>query len=89
MSQRPLRNYLASVRRSFSWVRRIGVNNGHGGALISAQAAQRMTCDCEIHRVLISSDGLPLDVGRAMRTFPPHIRRHSSCATGVASSALR
>lgn len=54
---------------------RIGVNNGHGDALISAQSAQRMTCDCEVHRVLISPDGLPLDVGRTMRTFPPHMRK--------------
>lgn len=53
----------------------IGVTNGPGSALVSAQAAQRLTCDCEVHRILLSPDGLPLDVGRSMRTFPPHLRK--------------
>lgn len=54
---------------------RIGVSNGPGQALISAQAALRITCDCEVHRVVINPAGLPLDVGRSMRTFPPHLRK--------------
>ncbi len=53
----------------------IGVTNGPGTALISAQTAQRLTCDCDIHRILINPDGLPLDVGRSMRTIPAHIRK--------------
>ncbi len=53
----------------------LGVTNGPGTALISAQTAQRLTCDCEIHRILINPDGLPLDVGRTMRTIPAHIRK--------------
>ena len=53
----------------------IGVTNGPGSALVSAQTAQRLTCDCEVHRILLSPDGLPLDVGRSMRTFPPHLRK--------------
>lgn len=54
---------------------RIGVSNGPGQVLISAQAALRITCDCEVHRVVINPAGLPLDVGRSMRTFPPHLRK--------------
>ena len=53
----------------------IGVMNGTGTACISSEAAQRLTCDCEVHRILIDSQGLPLDVGRTMRTFPPHLRK--------------
>ena len=53
----------------------IGVSNGPGVTLLSAQGAQRMTCDCEVQRVVISPQGLPLDVGRRMRTFPAHIRK--------------
>ena len=53
----------------------VGVTNGPGESLISSQAAQRLTCDCEIHRLVVDPDGLPLDVGRTMRTFPPHMRR--------------
>ena len=54
---------------------RISVSNGPGSDLISAQAAQRMTCDCEVHRIVLNPDGMPLDVGRKMRTFPQHMRK--------------
>lgn len=53
----------------------IGVTNGPGTMPISAISVQRLTCDCEVHRVLIDPQGLPLDVGRTMRTIPPHIRK--------------
>lgn len=53
----------------------IGVSNGPGRDVISAQAAQRLTCDCEIHRIVLDPDGLPIDVGRKMRTFPTHMRK--------------
>ncbi len=53
----------------------ISVNNGSGSALLSTEAAQRLTCDCEVHRLVISPEGLPLDVGRTMRTFPAHLRK--------------
>ena len=53
----------------------IGVNNGPGRALLSSEAVHRLTCDCEVHRIVISPQGLPLDVGRTMRTFPAHLRK--------------
>ena len=53
----------------------IGVTNGPGTAIISGEVAQRLTCDCDVHRILIDPQGLPLDVGRTMRTIPAHIRK--------------
>ncbi len=53
----------------------IGVNNGPGTMLLPLQAAQRMTCDCTVQRILISPDGKPLDVGRSKRLFPAAIRK--------------
>ena len=64
----------------------IGVSNGPGVTLLSAQGAQRMTCDCEVQRVVISPQGLPLDVGRRMRTFPAHIRKALEIRDGAACS---
>ncbi len=53
----------------------IGISNGPGTDLLSAQAAQWLTCDCEIHRIVLDQDGIPLDVGRKVRTFPAHMRK--------------
>ena len=53
----------------------IGVSNGPGAELLSAQAAQRLTCDCDVHRIVIGPEGNILDVGRDERTFPLHLRR--------------
>ncbi|MPQ98958.1 DUF222 domain-containing protein [Modestobacter sp. I12A-02628] len=54
---------------------------GHGaartgfGAVISAARARWLACDAQITRIVLSPDGLPLDVGRTHRIVPPHIRR--------------
>ncbi len=53
----------------------LGVSNGPGRDLLSAHTARRLTCDCEIHRIVLDPDGLPLDVGRKMRTFPAYLRK--------------
>lgn len=53
----------------------VGVNNGPGRTVIATQAAQRMTCDCIVQRVLLSPDGLPMDVGRDERLFTRHMRK--------------
>lgn len=53
----------------------LSVSNGPGDHLISSQTAQQLTCDCDIHRIVLNPDGLPLDVGRKARTFPPHLRK--------------
>lgn len=53
----------------------VGVSNGPGSQVVSPQMAQRLTCDCDVHRIVINPEGLPVDVGRQERTFPAHIRR--------------
>jgi hypothetical protein len=45
------------------------------GATISAARARWMACDGNPTRIVLDADGLPLDVGRAKRVVPPHIRR--------------
>ena len=45
------------------------------GARISAARARWLACDATISRMVMSPDGLPLDVGREKRVVPPHIRR--------------
>jgi len=54
---------------------------GHGaartgfGATLSAARARWVACDSTVTRVVLGPDGLPLDVGRAHRVVPPHLRR--------------
>jgi uncharacterized protein DUF222 len=45
------------------------------GATISAARARWLACDATIPRMVMSPDGLPLDVGREKRVVPPSIRR--------------
>jgi hypothetical protein len=44
------------------------------GATLSAARARWAACDGAITRMVVDPDGLPLDVGRAKRVVPPHIR---------------
>ncbi|RKT87272.1 HNH endonuclease [Saccharopolyspora antimicrobica] len=55
------------------------------GQPITAANVRRLACDAEILPVVLGGDGLPLDVGRAERTAPPHVRaalllRDGTCA---------
>ncbi|MDA3642851.1 HNH endonuclease [Saccharopolyspora indica] len=55
------------------------------GQPITAENVRRMACDAEVLPVVLGSDNLPLNVGRAERTAPPHIRaalllRDDTCA---------
>ncbi|WP_448616228.1 DUF222 domain-containing protein [Modestobacter sp. URMC 112] len=45
------------------------------GAQISAARVRWLACDATISRMVMSPDGLPLDVGREKRVVPAHIRR--------------
>jgi hypothetical protein len=45
------------------------------GATLSAARARWAACDPEITRIVIDPDGQPLDLGRTVRLFPPHLRR--------------
>lgn len=61
-----------------------GILENTGQPLTAAQT-RRIACDADVRRIVLSGDGQPLDVGRAHRTAPAHIRaallaRDSSCA---------
>jgi hypothetical protein len=45
------------------------------GETLSAARARWLACDATVTRIVLDPDGLPLDVGRAKRVVPPHIRR--------------
>jgi hypothetical protein len=45
------------------------------GATLSAARARWVACDAGITRIVLGHDGLPMDVGREERIFPPQIRK--------------
>jgi hypothetical protein len=45
------------------------------GATISAARGRWLACDGSITRIVIGPEGQPLDLGRAHRVVPPHLRR--------------
>ena len=42
---------------------------------ISAQAVERIACDCNVTRILLGADSAVIDVGRSRRVISPAIRR--------------
>ena len=50
---------------------------GHAvfGQQISARTIRKMACDADIIPLVLGGQGRILDVGRAQRLFPPHLRR--------------
>jgi hypothetical protein len=52
----------------------IRATNGPGEALISALAAEELSCDANVQRILMSPPGKPLDIGRKTRVIPEQIR---------------
>jgi len=42
---------------------------------ISGQAARRFACDCNLTRILLDSDSVPIDVGRSKRIVPGATRK--------------
>ncbi|MEJ5944559.1 DUF222 domain-containing protein [Pseudokineococcus basanitobsidens] len=53
-----------------------GAAPGHlpGGAPVSGQQTQLLSCDAEVVPVLVDHDGTPLDVGRTVYSFPDRVR---------------
>ena len=45
------------------------------GAVVSAARARYLACDGSISRIVMGSDGVPLDLGRAHRVVTPGLRR--------------
>ncbi|SFC31468.1 HNH endonuclease signature motif containing protein [Klenkia taihuensis] len=52
------------------------------GATASNMVARQAACDGDVARILLGTDGLPLDVGRAHRLVPAHIRRAAEVRDG-------
>ncbi|WP_131801989.1 HNH endonuclease signature motif containing protein [Klenkia taihuensis] len=52
------------------------------GATTSNTVARQVACDGDVARILLGPDGLPLDVGRAHRLVPAHIRRAAEVRDG-------
>ena len=42
---------------------------------VSAATVRRLACDAELLPVVLSGEGRILDIGRAQRIFPPHLRK--------------
>jgi uncharacterized protein DUF222/HNH endonuclease len=55
--------------------RNLGAATTGFGDLLSAAKARGLACDAQITRLLVSPEGLPMDVGRTQRVVPPHLRR--------------
>jgi hypothetical protein len=52
------------------------------GATISAARARWLACDGAVTRIVLGPDGMPLDHGRTLRLFPPHVRRAAEVRDG-------
>jgi hypothetical protein len=57
-----------------------GQLSGHTGSLlftgpVTASTVRKIACDADIIPVLLGGQGRILDIGRASRVFPPHIRK--------------
>lgn len=53
----------------------IETTNGPGRSILSQAAAMQVTCDASVQRIVLDPKSVPLDIGRATRVIPPHIRR--------------
>lgn len=52
------------------------------GQIVSNKVAQQLSCDSIITRVLFGPDGMPLNIGRAQRLVPAHIRKAAEARDG-------
>lgn len=52
------------------------------GQQVSNEVARQLTCDSIITRVLFGPDGMPLNIGRAQRLVPAHIRKAAEARDG-------
>jgi hypothetical protein len=63
------------VSVSFEQLRdQLGVGYLPDSGTLPASTIRRLACDAKIIPIVLSSDGLPLDVGRTTRTIPPATR---------------
>ena len=52
------------------------------GATVSAARARWLACDGQVTRIVLGPDGVPLQHGRTVRLFPPHVRRAAEVRDG-------
>ena len=52
------------------------------GQTVSNEVARQLACDSIITRVLFGPDGMPLNIGRAQRLVPAHIRKAAEARDG-------
>jgi len=45
------------------------------GTVVPLSVLERLACDCEITRMVLDAEGVPLDVGRSQRTYSRELRR--------------
>ncbi|HWS58104.1 MAG TPA: DUF222 domain-containing protein, partial [Actinotalea sp.] len=45
------------------------------GTVIPISELERIACDCELTRIVLDADGIPLDVGQTERTYSKSLRR--------------
>ena len=45
------------------------------GTIVPVRELERLMCDCEITRMIMNAEGVPLDVGRTQRTYTKELRR--------------
>ena len=69
--ERPHLNVTVSLRELEAHGRRAMLDTGP----LTPSELRRLACDCRVIPVVLGGDGQPLDVGRAMRTVPAHLRR--------------
>lgn len=55
------------------------------GAPVSPRAVARVLCDCEVTRVALDAQSMPVDVGRTKRVYDGHLRRAVIARDGTCS----
>src|SRR5690606_14870736 len=55
------------------------------GTPVPPRAVARILCDCEVTRVALDAEAMPMDVGRTRRVYDGHLRRAVIVRDGACS----
>ena len=64
-----------STRDVVARLRSVAPVTDDDGAVLPATEIAKALCDCQITRIVLGADGVPLNEGRAKRLFTPHQRK--------------
>lgn len=64
-----------SVGPATSRARRVVLPELDDGTVVTPSELERIACDCEMTRIVLDAQGVPLDVGRTERTYSKELRR--------------